>query len=350
VIYEIAPDRFADGDKANDPKGTALWTDSPAANTVYGGDAKGVEDHLQYLLSLGANTVLLDPPAASFGDDHQVESLIQDLDRQGLRVLASPGPGWFDAKAIAGAWMREAGSAPKGLWSVDAGGGGECDSRVDATFGAACVAFATGDLSPTDFANKLMDSYGRGGGVAHPVSGAETGRILTRCHSDDSVAKIVLALQFTWPGIPVVLYGDELGMTGGPEPDELRPMNWDLDVDTNSWLSLYQTLIHLRETNSALETGSPTILEKDDAAGTLAYARISSDQAILVLVNRSRLPQDVRISIPSDLAVQISAPNGFQDLISSGSVAYGRDHRMQLTLPPVSVQILVPASGQGSGS
>ncbi len=61
VLYLILPDRFADGDLAND-----RIAGSPAANrrdphAFHGGDLKGIIDHLDYLQQLGVTAVWLTP-------------------------------------------------------------------------------------------------------------------------------------------------------------------------------------------------------------------------------------------------------------------------------------------------
>ncbi len=63
VIYLIMPDRFADGDPANNmPNGAAPGTyDRKAAKAYHGGDLKGVQDHLPYLKDLGVTTLWLNP-------------------------------------------------------------------------------------------------------------------------------------------------------------------------------------------------------------------------------------------------------------------------------------------------
>lgn len=77
VIYQIFPDRFYDGNKANDPKtGTVHgyitvyfhkhWSDTPFdgppySNDFFGGDLRGVIDKLGYLHGLGINAIYLNP-------------------------------------------------------------------------------------------------------------------------------------------------------------------------------------------------------------------------------------------------------------------------------------------------
>jgi glycosidase len=63
VIYLIMPDRFADGNPANNmPKGATPGTyDRQAAKAYHGGDLKGIQDHLPYLKDLGVTTLWLNP-------------------------------------------------------------------------------------------------------------------------------------------------------------------------------------------------------------------------------------------------------------------------------------------------
>ncbi len=62
-IYLIMPDRFANGDPANDKCRTCRDTLADRANSLtrHGGDLKGVENHLDYLKDLGITTVWMTP-------------------------------------------------------------------------------------------------------------------------------------------------------------------------------------------------------------------------------------------------------------------------------------------------
>src|SRR5258706_772764 len=84
VIYQIFPDRFRNGDKANDPKTGSqtfygnlpltfhnTWNEmmvdfktNPTLNPnsdFFGGDLKGIEEKLPYLKALGVTTIYLNP-------------------------------------------------------------------------------------------------------------------------------------------------------------------------------------------------------------------------------------------------------------------------------------------------
>ena len=61
VIYQIFPDRFANGDPALDPPGTAPWGAAPRARRFQGGDLIGIRERLDYLHGLGVDALYLNP-------------------------------------------------------------------------------------------------------------------------------------------------------------------------------------------------------------------------------------------------------------------------------------------------
>jgi glycosidase len=62
VIYLIMPDRFANGDPANDePAGESGWLDRAKPRAYHGGDLTGIKNHLSYLKELGVTTLWLTP-------------------------------------------------------------------------------------------------------------------------------------------------------------------------------------------------------------------------------------------------------------------------------------------------
>lgn len=61
IFYQIFPDRFANGDPANDPINVQPWGAKPTLKGFQGGDLKGILDHFDYLLELGVNALYLNP-------------------------------------------------------------------------------------------------------------------------------------------------------------------------------------------------------------------------------------------------------------------------------------------------
>ncbi|MDO8284582.1 MAG: glycoside hydrolase family 13 protein [Rhodoferax sp.] len=101
---------------------------------------------------------------------------------------------------------------------------------------------------------------------------------------DTTLRRMVQTLQFTLPGAPNIYYGAEVGMTGGPDPENRSPMRWDLmQSDNPEWVWMKQ-LIALRKTHRALRVGDFRLVE---AEKLYAFER-HTDRAletVLVLAN-----------------------------------------------------------------
>jgi cyclomaltodextrinase / maltogenic alpha-amylase / neopullulanase len=61
VFYQIFPDRFANGDRSNDPPNVQPWGSVPSVSGFQGGDLRGIIQRLDYLLDLGINAIYLNP-------------------------------------------------------------------------------------------------------------------------------------------------------------------------------------------------------------------------------------------------------------------------------------------------
>jgi alpha-glucosidase len=118
VVYQIFPDRFATSGLEVEPPDWAIprrWDELPIGHgpeTPYewfGGDLPGIEAHLDYIESLGANVIYLTPifPAGSthrydsttfdridplLGGDQALESLMRAAHARGLRVISDLTP------------------------------------------------------------------------------------------------------------------------------------------------------------------------------------------------------------------------------------------------------------------
>ncbi|MDN6141298.1 MAG: glycoside hydrolase family 13 protein [Tetragenococcus halophilus] len=105
VWYQIFPERFANGDKSNDPKGTLRWGSKvPGRQDYFGGDLQGVIDHLDYLEELGINGIYFCPIFKAysnhkydtidyrkidpdFGDEKVFKNLVEECHKRGIKVM-----------------------------------------------------------------------------------------------------------------------------------------------------------------------------------------------------------------------------------------------------------------------
>lgn len=118
----------------------------------------------------------------------------------------------------------------------------------------------------------------------------DTVRALTYLRGDKNLMKLAVIFQMTYPGTPVIYYGDEVGMQGLSDPDDRRPYPWsDLGFSPDTeMLAHYKKLISIRESYSVLRTGSLSTLAVDDTNNIYALLRqdnSSNPTAILAYNN-----------------------------------------------------------------
>ncbi|MEN3041848.1 MAG: cyclomaltodextrinase, partial [Fervidobacterium sp.] len=80
---------------------------------------------------------------------------------------------------------------------------------------------------------------------------------------DKNLRKLAILLQFTFPGVPVVYYGTEIGMKGGNDPDCRRPMIWDETSWDVELMNFYKKLINLRKNSIGLKIGKFELIRED---------------------------------------------------------------------------------------
>jgi glycosidase len=105
--------------------------------------------------------------------------------------------------------------------------------------------------------------------------------------------KLAATLLMTLPGMPVIYYGTEVGLTqrhdGVTENAEARlPMLWGADQDRDL-LAHFQHFGGLRHESAPLRRGARRTLFAD--AEVLAFERVLDDERVIVALNLSERPQ-----------------------------------------------------------
>lgn len=454
VIYQIFPDRFADGDQSNDPPNVQSWGGTPTYFNFFGGDFAGVDQHLSYLKSLGINCIYFNPifegpsnhhyeTSDYFKVDHRLgtnaefQKLTELLSENGIKTVldgvfnhsstelpqfadvvkngaASPYVHWYtfygfpvrignppnylawfnypslpkfnhsnpdvqkfilsvptywNTHADISGWRLDAANeVPDFMWQkfrktvkalnpndwivgelwTDATHylkGDMWDSVMNYPFLFATVAFLKPEAPTTadHYWSALSKNY-----HAYPpqvarnlmnlIDSHDTARILYQVGGNRQLANLAAILEFAWPGVPTVYYGDEIGMTGGPDPMNRKCMDWSQATGSNPVLRMYRKLIAARNTSPVLQTGDVVRMEplnssEDEKTSVLAFARVLAGQIAICVVNRSSDEQTVHLKLPKPSQVTSLTP-----VLTSGSIHVSNDE-VSIILPPESGDI-----------
>ncbi len=101
----------------------------------------------------------------------------------------------------------------------------------------------------------------------------DTQRLLHACGGSRPKQRLAAALQQLLPGMPMLYYGDEVGMNGGRDPDCRRGMLWDPARQDAATLAWYRRLLAVRRAHPALTGGELVAEWADDAAGLVVTER-----------------------------------------------------------------------------
>ncbi len=111
--------------------------------------------------------------------------------------------------------------------------------------------------------------------------------------------KVYMTYLLTIPGIPIIYYGDEIGMTGAADPDNRRMMRFDDELNEYEKQTLEDVsrLIHIRKNHPALRYGDFLTLQADE--NIYAYIRSDMNERILTIVNKSSNKQNINLILPA---------------------------------------------------
>jgi alpha-glucosidase len=114
----------------------------------------------------------------------------------------------------------------------------------------------------------------------------DTARFRTVVNGDVNTHLAAAAMLLTYPGVPSIFAGDEIGLEGAWGEDARRTIDWDAPEKWNhSLLEGFKTLIAMRRTHDALSDGGLRWIHASD--DSIAYLRESKRETILVYISRS---------------------------------------------------------------
>ena len=236
---------------------------------------------------------------------HEINQAIRRAVREARPDAYLMGENFFDATRqlqgdqFDGVMNYDGFSHPLWYWLSDyqQGGGGLADPLVGGRWSTEALVAGWGErLSAIPWAvalqqYNLLDSH-------------DTQRIRTVVNGNDALHRLAAALLLTFPGVPGLYYGDEIGLTDIPHLKQRGCMIWDEARWDKPLRDYHQQLIQLRRRSAALQRGGFQIAlcEQD----TVAYQRETADERVLVFAHRADTPRPAG-SVP---VTHLGVPDG----------------------------------------
>lgn len=154
----------------------------------------------------------------------------------------------------------------------------------------------------------------------------DTSRIRSIVGGNPALHRLAAVIQFTYPGVPCIYYGDEIGLEDDPALDSRGCMPWNPQDWDQAILDFYRSLIQLRRSSGALQTGGFQVIATQE--DFFAYQREWPGERILITAYRGQGPRP-----PSALAIAhggISDGTHFREYFSG---AEAEVHQGYLQLP-----------------
>lgn len=109
--------------------------------------------------------------------------------------------------------------------------------------------------------------------------------------------RMLNAFNMTIPGLPVIYYGDEIGIPGGNDPDSRRMMKFEnLDASEAATKTVVSQLTKIRRENLALTYGNFQVLQVTDT--TYIYARQYFSHTAIMIFNKANNPVEITVNLP----------------------------------------------------
>jgi glycosidase len=218
--------------------------------------------------------------------------------------------------------------------------GDEFDSVMNYRFRDAVLRFiGLGEIDASEFANNLSKLH-----LQYPeqsnyvmlnlIDSHDTTRYLTVIDEDKERLKLTVLFQMTYLGVPMVYYGDEIGMKGKDGSDCRRTMIWEDRGYTKPDYDLfehYQKLIKIRKKEIALCRGNMQHMEVNNK-WVYAFKRKYQNQKILVIINAGNEEANINLNLKID-------DGKYEELYSEERVKV-KDGKLEVTLDKVSGAIV----------
>ncbi|HEY5523800.1 MAG TPA: glycoside hydrolase family 13 protein, partial [Clostridium sp.] len=174
--------------------------------------------------------------------------------------------------------------------------GKELDSVTNYPLRDSILKYVKGEINSAKFISgvySLYENYPRDNfyNTMNLLGNHDTERLFTVLKEDISLLELAIVIQMTFPGVPLIYYGDEVGSLGQKDPSNRKTYPWG--KENKNIYNLYNKLITLRKNNDILLKGDFDIVEGED--DLVVIERIYKNKTILIVLNNTEKVKNVVI-------------------------------------------------------
>lgn len=219
-------------------------------------------------------------------------------------------------------------------------GTGQMDADLDFDFNDQATSFVSGNISSVESFlsarnSALNNSYMTGQFLSsHDEDGFKAALIKGKKYTEDqatSAALVAATLQLTAKGIPVIYYGEEVGLSGlndYPYQTNRYDMDFSLATKDNVTYQHYKNLLSIRNAyTDVFARGSRTVVASSDEEGYDVVSRSYGKTTLYVGMNIKDTAKEVKVP------VSLAAGTKVKDLYSGATYTVGSDKTVAVTIP-----------------
>lgn len=219
-------------------------------------------------------------------------------------------------------------------------GTGQMDADLDFDFNDQATSFVSGNISSVEKFlsarnSALNNTYMTGQFLSsHDEDGFKAALMNGKKYTEDeatSAALVAATLQLTAKGIPVIYYGEEVGLSGlnnYPYQTNRYDMDFSLATEDNVTYQHYKNLLSIRNAyTDVFARGSRTSILSSDEDGYDVIARSYGDTTLYVGMNIKDTAKEVKVP------VSLAAGTEVKDLYSGATYTVGSDKTVTVTIP-----------------
>lgn len=219
-------------------------------------------------------------------------------------------------------------------------GTGQMDADLDFNFNDQATSFVSGNISSVEKFlsarnSALNNAYMTGQFLSsHDEDGFKAALMNGKKYTEDeatSAALVAATLQLTAKGIPVIYYGEEVGLSGlnnYPYQTNRYDMDFSKATKDNVTYQHYKNLLSIRNAyTDVFARGSRTSILSSDEDGYDVIARSYGDTTLYVGMNIKDAAKTVTIP------VSLAAGTEVKDLYSGATYTVGSDKTVTVTIP-----------------